>query len=51
MIGHQHFAGTMDAEGLLYQQVVRSDDLTLKLDLERLTQNAERVVISVQRCG
>jgi hypothetical protein len=47
--GHEHFAGAMDAEGLLHQQAFAVMVAAFKLDLKRLTQNTERVVVSVQR--
>ena len=46
--GHEHFAGAMDAEGLLHQQAFAVVVAALEFDLERLAQNAQRVVVSVQ---
>jgi hypothetical protein len=47
--GHEHFAGAVDAEGLLYQQAFTVMVATLELDLKRLAEDAQRVVVSVQR--
>jgi len=47
--GHEHFSGAMDAESLLHQQAFTVMIPTLELDLKRLAQNAQRIVISVQR--
>ena len=44
--GHEHFAGAMDAEGLLYQQAFAVMVAALELDLERFAEDAELVVIS-----
>ena len=47
--GHEHFAGAMDAEGLLHQQAFAVMVAALKLDLKGFAEDAERVVIGVQR--
>ena len=46
--GHEHLAGAMDAEGFLDQQAFAAMVVPLELDLERLAEDAQRVVISVQ---
>ena len=47
--GHEHFAGAMDAEGLLHQEAFAVMVATFKLDLKGFTQNTEGIVVSVQR--
>ena len=47
--GHEHLAGTMDAEGFVDEQAFAAMIVALELDLERLAEDAQRVVISVQR--
>ena len=46
--GHEHFAGAMDAEGLLHQQAFAVMVAALELDLEGLAEDAQGVVIGVQ---
>ena len=46
--GHEHFAGAMDAEGLLHQQAFAVMVAAFELDLKSFAEDAERVVISVQ---
>jgi hypothetical protein len=47
--GHEHFAGAMDAEGLLHQQAFAVMVAACKLDLKGFAEDAQRVVVSVQR--
>jgi hypothetical protein len=47
--GHEHLAGAMDAEGLLDQQAFAVMVAALELDLEGFAEDAQGVVISVQR--
>ena len=46
--GHQHFAGAVEAEGFLDQQAFAVMVVAFELDLERLAEDAQGVVISVQ---
>jgi hypothetical protein len=46
--GHEHFAGAMDAEGLLDQQAFGVMVAALELDLEGFTEDAQDVVIGVE---
>ena len=46
--GHEHFAGAMDAEGLLDQQAFAVVVAALELDLEGFAEDAQGVVVSVQ---
>ena len=46
--GDEHFAGAMDAEGLLDQQAFAVMVAALELDLERLAEDAQGVVVGVQ---
>ena len=47
--GDEHLAGAMDAEGLLDQQAFAVMVVALELDLEGFAEDAQRVVIGVQR--
>ena len=47
--GHEHFAGAMDAEGLLHQQAFAVMVAALELDLEGFAEDAQGVVVGVQR--
>ncbi len=47
--GNQHLAGAVDAEGLLHEQAFAVMVAALKLDLKGFAEDAERVVIGVQR--
>ena len=47
--GHEHFAGAMDAEGLLDQQAFAVVVVALELDLEGFAEDAQGVVIGVKR--
>jgi len=46
--GYQHFAGAVNAEGLLDEQPFAVMIAALELDLERFAKDAERVVVGVQ---
>jgi len=46
--GHEHFAGAMDAEGLLDQQAFAVVVAALELDLEGFAEDAQSVVIGVE---
>ena len=47
--GNEHFAGAMDAEGLLDQQAFAAMIMALELDVKGFAEDAERIVASVER--
>ena len=47
--GHEHLAGAVEPEGLLDEEFFAVVVLAVELDLERGTEDAERVVIGVER--
>ena len=46
--GHEHFAGAVQAEGLLYEQSLALAVAARELDLEGLAENAQGVGVGVQ---
>jgi hypothetical protein len=47
--GDEHFAGPVDAEGLLDEKAFTPMIVALELDLKGFAEDAERVVVSVER--
>jgi hypothetical protein len=45
--GDEHFAGAVDAEGLLDEQALTAMIVALELDLKGFAEDAERVVVRV----